>query len=335
MGSCPEVLELALTFDGVASSLAFARNASFLGVAFAHLAGWDGLHLADVLGKGCVVGDNLCTAGVVAGYARHEFLAAGHCGSAEMVESQRGVVDVLQIGAHVGDSRASSAAEATLDPVFPWLRHAATSSTKAVLVEPVRGSFEQLVANYAGAAARVFFVHAALSAAVALASLHVPLRCADPYARSYMERHIDTVARHGAPRAGGEARVLCIEGFEVAGLVGSLDRAHVAKHVGEDYADAIATYDVPALTWATLLDSHSASAVGLVVVDAEGRDCALLSAFPYDRLRPDAILFEYSHCDAAEMAALLRTLARNGYTLAYDNGDDVCYVHQAARRAAD
>ena len=238
-------------------------------------------------------------------------------------------------GAHVGDSRASSAAEATLDPVFPWLRHAATSSTKAVLVEPVRGSFEQLVANYAGAAARVFFVHAALSAAVALASLHVPLRCADPYARSYMERHIDTVARHGAPRADGGARVLCIEGFEVAGLVGSLDRAHVAKHVGEDYADAIATYDVPALTWATLLDSHSASAVGLVVVDAEGRDCALLSAFPYDRLRPDAILFEYSHCDAAEMAALLRTLALNGYELAYDNGDDVCYVHQAARRAAD
>jgi hypothetical protein len=77
------------------------------------------------------------------------------------------------------------------------------------------------------------------------------------------------------------------------------------------------------------------SAVGLVVVDAEGRDCALLSAFPYDRLRPDAILFEYSHCDAAEMAALLRTLALNGYRLAYDNGDDVCYVHQAARRAAD
>ena len=333
--SCPEVLELAHTIDGVASSVAFARNASFLGVAFAHLAGWDGLHLADVLGKGCVVGDNLCTAGVVAGYARHEFLAAGHCGSAEMVESQRGVVDILQIGAHVGDSRASSAAEATLDPVFPWLRHAATSSTKAVLVEPVRGSFEQLVANYAGAAARVFFVHAALSAAVALASLHVPLRCADPYARSYMERHIDTVARHGAPRVDGQSEVLCLEGFEVAGLVGSLDRAHVAKHVGEDYADAIATYDVPALTWATLLDSHSASAVGLVVVDAEGRDCALLSAFPYDRLRPDAILFEYSHCDAAEMAALLRTLARNGYRLAYDNGDDVCYVHQAARSAAD
>ena len=154
-------------------SLAFARNASFLGVAFAHLAGWDGLHLADVLGKGCVVGDNLCTAGVVAGYARHEFLAAGHCGSAEMVESQRGVVDVLQIGAHVGDSRASSAAEATLDPVFPWLRHAATSSIKAVLVEPVRDSFEQLVANYAGAAARVFFVHAALSAAVALSLIHI------------------------------------------------------------------------------------------------------------------------------------------------------------------
>ena len=327
--SCPEVLELAHTTDGVASSVAFARNESFLGVAFAHLADVDGLE-----GTGCVVGDTLCIAGVVAGFARHEIRVAGHCGSAEMVESQRGVVDILQIGAHVGDSHASSGAETTLDPVFPWLRHAATSSIKAVLVEPVRGSFEQLVANYAGAAARVFFVHAALSAAVALASLHVPLRCADPYVRSYMEHHFDTVARHGAPRAEG-VEALCLEGFEVAGLVGSLDRAHVAKHVGEDYADAIATYDVPALTWATLLDSHSASAVGLVVVDAEGRDCALLSAFPYDRLRPDAILFEYSHCDRAEMTALLQTLALNGYKLAYDNGDDVCYVRQKARRAAD
>ena len=328
--SCPEVLELAHTIDGEASSVAFARNESFLGVAFAHLAAVDGLE-----GTGCVAGDTLCIAGVVAGFARHEFRVAGHCGSAEMVESQRGVVDILQIGAHVGDSRASSGATTTLDPVFPWLRHAATSSIKAVLVEPVRDSFEQLVANYAGAAARVFFVHAALSAAVALASLHVPLRCADPYVRSYVEHHFDTVARHGAPRVDGSELALCIEGFEVAGLVGSLDRAHVAKHVGEDYADAIATYDVPALTWATLLDSHSASAVGLVVVDAEGRDCALLSTFPYDRLWPDAILFEYSHCERAEMAALLLTLALNGYKLAYDNGDDVCYVRQAARRAAD
>ena len=103
--SCPDVLDLALTFDGVASSVAFARNASFLGVAFAHLAGWDGLQGAAVEGKGCVAGDTLCTAGVVAGYARHEFLVAGHCGSAEMVESQRGVVDVLQIGAHRGRKR--------------------------------------------------------------------------------------------------------------------------------------------------------------------------------------------------------------------------------------
>ena len=98
--SCPDVLDLALTFDGVASSVAFARNESFLGVAFAHLADVDGLE-----GTGCVVGDTLCIAGVVAGFARHEFHVAGHCGSAEMVESQRGVVDVLQIGAHRGRKR--------------------------------------------------------------------------------------------------------------------------------------------------------------------------------------------------------------------------------------
>ena len=54
------------------------------------------------------------------------------CGSRD---DDAGPLDLLQVGAHVGDGPG--------DPVYAWLRHAAGPWVRAVLVEPMRGSFER------------------------------------------------------------------------------------------------------------------------------------------------------------------------------------------------
>jgi hypothetical protein len=46
-----------------------------------------------------------------------------------------------------------------------------------------------------------------------------------------------------------------------------------------------------------LLDTYGVEALGMLVLDAEGHDCALLLAFPFHRVRPRFVQFERGHCD--------------------------------------
>mmetsp|Transcript_22159 Transcript_22159/g.50147 ORF Transcript_22159/g.50147 Transcript_22159/m.50147 type:complete len:180 (+) Transcript_22159:1018-1557(+) len=49
--------------------------------------------------------------------------------------------------------------------------------------------------------------------------------------------------------------------------------------------------------WASLFRVHGVTAIGHLVTDTEGLDCALLLAFPFWKLRPKLITFEHCHCD--------------------------------------
>lgn len=343
---CPEFVEVTITLDGRTVRIPFGRRRSLLGQALAAVA------IADLTGDSfrimtpeCASNrDALCVAGLIALEARDAYVASG-CGSEELARGGRGTLDVLQIGAHVGNSKSEFADAGTIDPVYDWLRHAAPVWARALLVEPLRESFERLVGNYAGARAQLYYSNLALTVRGGLTTLHVPIRCAARYTESYVALHSDAVLEVGVD-AEGHRKAFCFNGFEAGDLVASLDRGHVINHIStvndehdatrdetaERMAAAIAEHDVPSSTWDTVLDAHSTTAVGFLVIDAEGFDCELLAAFPFRRLRPSAILLEKNHCPDDSLVALQQRLADVGGYRTYDGlfgnpGQDVLLVH--------
>ena len=267
-GACTATLSIDI--DGVSVKLAFDNTSSVFGTALRHVAELGDAH-GGLMGGSCETGDAFCAAGELADGA-HALLAE-RCGGGGGGDARPAPLDVLQVGAHEGDSPG--------DPLYAWLRHRAAPWVRAVLVEPMRASFEALVRNYAGAVASISYVHAAVAGRE-----RKPLVFYDP-------------RRCGAPYPDASNR--CIEGFEHSTLVASTNQTFVAQHargIGRD--PPIARHEVAGLDWRSILEAHGASAVGVLVVDAEAMDCDLVASFPFDVAVPDVIVFEQGHCAHAQ-----------------------------------
>ena len=153
--------------DGSKASLLFRNGSSVVGQALAHVRLFQKRGFA--LGLGCAAGDALCAADGLARVARERLRAS--CGDGGHP------VDLLQVGANVGESRVSAGHAG--DPVFAWLRRAAPYWARAVLVEPIQANFEALVANYRGVEARVSYVHGAVVETPGPATFYDLWRCGE------------------------------------------------------------------------------------------------------------------------------------------------------------
>mmetsp|Transcript_19785 Transcript_19785/g.51406 ORF Transcript_19785/g.51406 Transcript_19785/m.51406 type:complete len:352 (-) Transcript_19785:20-1075(-) len=254
--ACDDAVTVPAAIDGNQLDLRFRRDESLLGQGLAY-AMCHSLRTP----KGC---EGLCAAQALADRARAAFLASG-CGAVSLDKR----FDVLQVGAHVGNSRDD--ANRLLDPVFAWLR-TAPAHASVLLVEPMRASFEALVSNVAGAAADVSYLHAAL----------VP------------ERRGPTHMFNAEPARGGTSADLS--------LIASLDPRHIEGHVahnatGDARVRSVSRKAVAALDWAALAAAYALDRVGFLALDAEGIDCKLVLSFPFDVLRPNVVQFEHTHCD--------------------------------------
>ena len=267
-GACTATLSIDI--DGVSVKLAFDNTASVFGTALRHVAELGDAH-GGLMGGSCETGDSFCAAGELADGA-HALLAE-QCGDGDGGDARPAPLDVLQVGAHEGDSPG--------DPLYAWLRHRAAPWVRAVLVEPMRASFEALVQNYAGAVASISYVHAAVAGRERRPLVfYEPRRCDAPYP---------------------DASNRCIEGFEHSTLVASTNQTFVAQHVrGIGRDPPISRREVAGLDWRSILEAHGASAVGVLVVDAEAMDCDLVASFPFDVAVPDVIVFEQGHCAHAQ-----------------------------------
>jgi hypothetical protein len=332
--ACPDVIDLEFELSGKVETLRFDRRASLHGIAYGHALA------TRLLGGGCVTA--LCVADLLAFNARAAFAAAG-CADDDY-SPQR--FDVVQVGAHVGDSRAADGR--ALDPLFGWLRHDAPSSVRALLIEPMRASFEQLVANYAGARADLTYAMVAVDPAADPAGAAAAARPPGPRAMYAIEHTADdasgaSAGLRGMPRFEGGAGV-AVRGLD---MLASFDAAHLERHLAlyESWGAArgaarVVARSVAAFGWAALLQAHGARAVGQLVLDAEGFDCELVRAYPFGAgggaLRPRVVQFEHKHCDGAFSAgggarpnfdatvALLRT---HGYrSVTADDPDDIVFV---------
>ena len=267
-------ISLLVDIDGAAVALPFRNSSSAFGRALAHLAELKNTY-GDLMGDGdCGQGDVFCAAILMANRARARILE--QCGSVSDTRHET-TLDLLQVGANVGASEG--------DPVYNWLRFRAPDWLRATLVEPMRHSFEQLVGNYVGAAARLSYVNAAVVVGntSGMQTFYEPRRCDAPY-------HDD-----------GEDSERCIVGFEASTLVASTKQSFVWRHTEwVDEHPPIAKRAVVGVDWASLIKSQGAISLGMLVVDAEGMDCDLLANFPFDITIPEVILFEQAHCDTEQ-----------------------------------
>lgn len=151
------------------------------------------------------------------------------------------VMDFVQIGANAGNSPA--------DPLFQWLKQAPARAT-ALLVEPLRRPFEDLVANYRGSDAALFYENAAV------------------------------VTSSVGP---GRATLFYDAGTEL----GSLYPAHGVRHnISVVSTVVVATTWVDLLRKHNFGHQKGGLVIGTLLLDTEGHDCSLLLDFPFGVLRP-------------------------------------------------
>jgi len=78
--------------------------------------------------------------------------------------------------------------------------------------------------------------------------------------------------------------------------LGSLRSDHAAEH-HQDFSSHVEKIQVPGITFGELIDRFRIASIRFLLTDTEGYDCILLQTFPFLKLRPKRILFEFKHAD--------------------------------------
>lgn len=137
----------------------------------------------------------------------------------------------------------------------------------------------------------------------------------------------DGPVRFNRPNAGMIGKNRTVE------QLGSLNLGHAAAH----HADLAAHFEVavlPGLSIQTLLASEQIDSLDTLVIDTEGHDADILLGFPFDRLVPKRIHFEYRHADAPfrigrKLGQLLITLDVLGYRLSVIDLENMLAIHRS------
>jgi hypothetical protein len=90
---------------------------------------------------------------------------------------------------------------------------------------------------------------------------------------------------------------------------------------------------VPALSFSDLVARLGVTSVRTLVTDLEGMDAVLLPTFPFERVRPDQLVFEYKHADGPRnigrrLGALLIRLDELGYRMQIVDLENCVAVHR-------
>jgi FkbM family methyltransferase len=101
--------------------------------------------------------------------------------------------------------------------------------------------------------------------------------------------------------------------------LGSLRSNHALRH-DPGLKDHIERIEVEGVTVAELVDRFQITSLQHLLTDTEGYDCVLLQEFPFLKLRPKTITFEFKHADGAftvgrTLALLLLKLDALGYVV--------------------
>lgn len=84
---------------------------------------------------------------------------------------------------------------------------------------------------------------------------------------------------------------------------------------------------IKSLTFKTLCETYDVESVDWVKIDTEGHDCIVVnSILDYEKVKPQKISFEQTHCDKSELEATKNNLFLSGYQLTNrDTEEDLIY----------
>ena len=194
-------------------------------------------------------------------------------------------VTFVKVGAHDG---------ATGDPL-----HEITSRCpdwRGLLIEPVPHLFQRLARNYGN------------QQRFALANVAVDRR---------RGRRPFYYVSEEAPHA--------IDLNELHDQLGSFNKQHLLRHLGEKIRPYIVEQQVSCLRLSDVLLEHNIDSYDIIQIDTEGHDYNVLRQIDFLRHRPACVLFEHMHLSRRERRRALQLLEYHNYRL-YDCGNDVLAV---------
>jgi FkbM family methyltransferase len=121
---------------------------------------------------------------------------------------------------------------------------------------------------------------------------------------------------------------------EFGDQIGSLVSGHAVGH-RPALAQHIETLRVPALCYDTLVRTEEISSLDLLFTDLEGMDTELLPTFPFSKLLPKQIIFEFKHSDGVmhvgpKLANALLLLDDLGYRVKLVDHENLMATHRSA-----
>jgi len=219
---------------------------------------------------------------------------------------EKGALTLVQIGANVGNTET--------DQLYSFLsRHcrresSVTPKVRALLVEPVRHLFHELLANYAEFKG-VVCENVAITEAAGT----------KPFYR--LREGID-LSKYGLPHFAEELGSFLPERMD---NLWSHDPENL--QLREFVKANIVVEPVLCMTLHQLLQKHDIKALDFIIVDTEGYDYQIIRAIDFNRLRPNFINYERIHLNESEPDCR-ELLIRQGYCLR-DHGQDTLAEFQS------
>src|SRR5687767_2699605 len=110
--------------------------------------------------------------------------------------------------------------------------------------------------------------------------------------------------------------------------LGSFDKSHITRMLGEEISPYIIEGDVECLPLQEVLDRNRVDAIDLLHIDTEGFDYQVLSQVDIKRYKPLVILFEHHLLTDEEFVKARKLLRRTGYRLLH-YGNDILAIRRA------
>lgn len=194
-------------------------------------------------------------------------------------------VFIIQIGSNDG---------VTGDPIHSLLRQ--NPSWRALLIEPVPFLFERLKRNYARSE-NVQFDNVAVSDTVGTTIFH----------------YVDPKAKQHLP----DLPIWFDQ-------LGSFDREHIIRQLGNELESFIVSEEVSTLPLAAVLARNHITRIDALHIDTEGCDWAILRQLDMDLFRPQVILFEHHHLSEDDRRAAVAFVTAGSYRISDLGGDYLC-----------
>lgn len=176
------------------------------------------------------------------------------------------------------------------DYIFPFLSE---YDWRGLAVEPLPDRFEELARNYAR------FPNVALERAAVTdrpRAFHF-LAAGKEYDRSWTKQ------------VGTFHRDLLVE------TIGMMRTWEMAGPVPDDLEQAIASTEVPCLSFEALMQKHAVEGIDLLSIDAEGSDYEIFCAIDLRRYRPSIMVIETGNMTAEQRTDFDGRLSRSGYVV--------------------